>query len=61
MTALDQVRSLLLEHGVIVSDRDQLIVAKTFSIGDVCKVRIAGLAELSDHQWLVQLLHKQFL
>ena len=55
LTAFDEVASLLLEHRVVVRDSDKLVIAEAFSIGDVRKVRIAGLAELSDDEGFVEL------
>jgi len=55
LTALDEIPGLLLEHGVVVGNRDKFIIAKTFGISDVSKVWIACLAELSNNQWLVHL------
>ena len=36
LTALDKISSLLLEHGVVVGNRDQFVVAKTFGISNIC-------------------------
>lgn len=55
LTALDKITSLLLEHRVVVGDSDQLVVTESFGIRDVCQVRIASFAELSDYQRLVEL------
>ena len=46
---------MLFEHGVLVRDVDELIIAEALGVGDVGKVGIASLAELADHQWLVKL------
>jgi hypothetical protein len=47
--ALDQVAGLLLVHRVVVGDRDELVVAQSFGIGDVGKVRIALLAVFANN------------
>ena len=58
LTTLNQITGLLLEHRVLVSDGNQLIVAEALSIGDVREVRVASLAELANNEWLVQ-LHRE--
>lgn len=59
LTTLDEVSRLLLEHRVIVRDGNKLVVAETFSISDVCQVRVSCLTELSDDQWFIKLKEKQ--
>ena len=34
-TALDEISGLLLEHGVVIGNRDKFVVAKTFRISDI--------------------------
>lgn len=48
LATLDQISSLMLEHRVVVCDRNKFIIAKTLCIGDIRKVWIPSLAELSD-------------
>ena len=55
LTAFDKVASLLLEHGIVVRDSDELFVAETFGVCDIREVRIALLAVLSDNKRLIQL------
>jgi hypothetical protein len=35
ITALDKISGLLLEHGVVIGNRDKFIVAKAFRISDI--------------------------
>ena len=55
LAPLDEVPSLLLEHRVVIGDADELLVAEALGVRDVGKRRLARLAELSDHQRLVEL------
>jgi hypothetical protein len=55
LTTLDKITGLLFEHGVLVCDCDELIVTETFSVSNVCKVRVPGLAEFSDDERLIEL------
>lgn len=43
----------MLEHRIIVSDADQLVIAEALGVCNVCKVRVALLTVLSDNEWLV--------
>jgi len=36
LTTFDEVASLLFEHRVVVGDSNELVVAKTFGVGNVC-------------------------
>ena len=58
LTTFHKVTSLLLEHSIIVRDRDQLLVAEALSVCDISKVRIALLAVLANHERLVNLILK---
>lgn len=55
LATFHKVPSLLLEHRIVVGDTNELIITKALCVSDVGKVRIPGLAELSDNQWLIQL------
>lgn len=55
LAALDKVPCLLLEHRVLIGNRNELVVAEALSIRNVRKVWIALLAELADNQWFVEL------
>lgn len=55
LTTLDEVASLLFEHRVVVGDGNELVVTKTFGIGNVCQVRITSFAEFSNNQRFIQL------
>lgn len=50
-----QISRLLFEHRVVVGDRNKLIITEPFCVGNVGKVRIPSLTELSDNQRLIQL------
>lgn len=52
----DEVPGLLLEHRVLIGDRNEFVVAETFRVGNVRKVGITLLAELANYQRLVQLI-----
>lgn len=56
LATLDEVARLLLEHRVLVRDRDELVVAEALGVCNVREVRVAGLAEFTDDKRLVQLL-----
>lgn len=49
LTTLDEVTRLLLEHRVLVRNRDELLVTEALGIRDVSQVRVACLAELADN------------
>jgi len=55
LTTFDEVTGLLLEHRVIVGNGNQLIVTETFSISNICKVRISCFAEFTNNQRFVKL------
>lgn len=55
LATFHQISSLLFEHRVVVGDRNKLIITEPFCIGNVGKVRIPSLTELSDNQRLIQL------
>jgi len=44
--------SLLFEHGVIIGNGNELFVTESLH---VYQVQVAGLAELSNNQWLIEL------
>ena len=58
-SAFNQVTSLLLEHGVVVGNDDELVVAEPFSIRNVGQVRVSRLIELSNYQRFIQLNYNQ--
>lgn len=53
--ALDEVASLVLEHRVVVRNRDKLFIAEAFGVGDVGEEGIALLAVLADDERVVDL------
>lgn len=55
LATFHEVPSLLLEHRVVVGNTNKLFITEALCVSDVGKVRIPGLAELSDNQWLIQL------
>jgi hypothetical protein len=55
LTTFHQITSLLFEHRVIIGDRNKLVIAKAFGIGNVCQVWVPFLTKLSDDQWFIQL------
>jgi hypothetical protein len=54
LVTFDKITSLLLEHRVVVGDGNELIT-KAFGIRNIRQVRVSGLTELPDNQWLVGL------
>lgn len=56
LTPLDEIPRLLLEHGVLVGDRNEFFVAETFRICDIGKVWIPLLAEFTNDQRLVKVV-----
>ena len=56
LTTLDKVPRLLLEHGILVRDVNELVIAEALRVRDVGEVGVAGLAELANHERLIQLL-----
>ena len=59
LAALHKIPSLLLEHRVVIRDRNKFFVAEALGIRNVCEVWVTLLAELSDYQWLVNLYRSQ--
>lgn len=55
LTTFDKITGLLLEHRVVVGDRNKLVVAEAFGISDVGQIGITGLAELANNQRFIQL------
>lgn len=53
--AFDEVTSLLFEHGILIRDSNQLFVAETFCIGNVCEIWVASLAESTNNKRIVEL------
>jgi hypothetical protein len=49
-TTLDQVACLLLEHRVLVRDRNQLLIAEALGICNVRKIGVASLAEFTNEK-----------
>lgn len=60
LATLDEVSRLLLEHGVLVRDSNEFIVAEALRVRDVREVRIASLTELADDKGLVELTCVQY-
>lgn len=52
LTTFGQIVGLYFERRIIVDNRDELVITETFSIGGVCKVKIACFAEFSNYQRL---------
>ena len=50
LAALDEVSSLMFEHRVVVGDRDELLVAETFSIRNEREIWIALLAVFPNNE-----------
>ena len=46
---------MLLEHGVVVRDGNELVIAEALGVSDISQVRVTIFAELSDDQWFVKL------
>ena len=59
LSSFNQVMSLLLEHGVVIGNDDNLVVAEPFSICNVGQVRVLRLTELSNYQRFIQLNYNQ--
>lgn len=57
LATLDEITSLLLEHGILVGDSNELVIAEAFSVCDVSQVGVSLLAELSNYEWFVELRH----
>lgn len=53
--ALNEVASLLLEHRVLVGDRNQFFITETLGISNICEIWIASLAEATDNERIVEL------
>jgi hypothetical protein len=58
-TTLDKIAGLVLEHRVVVGDRDELVVAETFGEGDISEIWIPLLAVFADHERIVDLCATQ--
>ena len=58
LTAFNQIPSLLLEHRVVVGDANELVIAETLSISNVCEIRISSLAEFAHNQRFVELKNR---
>lgn len=56
LTTFHEVASLLLEHRVVVRNRNQLIVAEALRVRNICEVRIALLTVFANHERLVNLM-----
>lgn len=55
LTALYEIACLLLEHSIVICDRNKLLITEAFRICNVCQVGIASLAEFTDYQRFVKL------
>lgn len=55
LATLNQVSCLLLEHGIVVCDRNQLFVTETFRIRNVRQIGIPSFTELSNNERFVEL------
>lgn len=49
LAPLNQVTRLLLEHGVLVSDGDELLIAEALCVRDIRKVRVSLLTVFTDN------------
>ena len=56
LTPLDEVSCLLLEHRVLVGDRNEFVVTETLRVRDVGKVWVPLLAEFTNHQRFVKVV-----
>ena len=56
LTPLDKVPRLLLEHRVLVGDRNKLVVTEALCVRNVGEVRIPLLAEFTDDQRFVKIV-----
>lgn len=45
----------MLEHGVLVGDGNELVVAEALGVGDICKVWITSLAEFTNNKRFIEL------
>lgn len=55
LATLHEIACLLLEHGVLIGDRDELFVTESFRIRDVREVWIPGLTEFANYEWFIEL------
>jgi hypothetical protein len=55
LATFDKITGLLLEHRVVIGNGNELIITKAFGIRNIRQVRVSGLTELPDNQWLVEL------
>ncbi len=49
LTTLNEVPSLLLEHGVVVRNCNEFLTTEALGIRNVCEVWVPLLTELPDH------------
>ena len=56
LTPLDKVPRLLLEHRVLIGDRNELVITEALCVRNVGKVWIPLLAEFADDQRLVEVV-----
>ena len=56
LAPLDEVPRLLLEHRVLIGNRNEFVVTEALCVRDVGKVWIPLLAEFTDDQWLVKVV-----
>ena len=56
LTPLDEVPRLLLEHRILVGDRDKLVVAEALCIRNVGEIWIPLLTEFTDNQRLIKVV-----
>jgi len=56
LAPLDEIPRLLLEHGVLIGDRDEFVVTEALCVRDVGKVWIPLLAEFTNYQWFVKVV-----
>jgi hypothetical protein len=54
LASLDEIPCLLLKHGIVIGDEDELFVVESFRIRDVCEVRVAFLA-IADNEGFIKL------
>ena len=55
LSPFHEVTRLLLEHRILICNRDELLITETLRVSDVCKIRITLFAIFSDDKWLIQL------
>ena len=52
-TTLHKIARLLLEHRILIGDRNQFLVTETFGIRDIRQVRITSLTETTNNKRIV--------